>query len=96
MTLSEKNFDDLIKAIASRNIASMDVAAGSLFVRVDSERDLYATPGWEGGCLPYCLQNADGDIPLHGDMHVDWTNDLEQNIRLYKAALRELVDQAGN
>tara|TARA_B100000519_G_scaffold74052_1_gene63665 strand:- start:346 stop:636 length:291 start_codon:yes stop_codon:yes gene_type:complete len=94
MTLSEKNFDDLIKAIASRNIASLDVAAGSLFVCVDSERDLYATPGWEGGCLPYCMQNADGDIPFYGDMAVTWTNDLEENVRLYEAALRELVEQA--
>ena len=94
MTLSETNFDDLIEAIASRNIASMDDWMGTLFVRVNGDRELYATPGWEGGCLPYCVVDDDGEMPLHGDMHVDWTNDLEENIRLYQAALRELVNQA--
>lgn len=88
------DFDNLIEAIASRHIASMDEGMGTLFVPISGQRDLYVTPGWEGGSLPFCVQDADGHVPWHGDVQVEWTSDLEANIRLYTKALSELVQQA--
>jgi len=88
------NFDNLIEAIASRHIASMDEGMGTLFVPISGQRDLYVTPGWEGGSLPFCVQDTDGSVPWYGDVQVEWTSDLEANIRLYTKAVNELVQKA--
>ena len=88
---SDFDFDALIAAIAKRGIAILDAWMGTLCVDLGDDVLLYATPGWEGlPGLPWSVE-TDGDVPAHGTVEIDWSDDLDENVATYAAALAKLV-----
>ena len=73
-----------------------DFWMGTLHVLLPDGRDLYATPGWEGETLPWCVQTDNySDVDAHGNVHVEWTGNLRVDCDLYMRAIDTLIENIG-
>ena len=81
----------LVNAIAAAGHAQLDPMMGSLYVQIRCDAQLYATPGWEGVALSWCVCTDCGAVPAHGEVEIAYTGDLQADVELYRVALETLV-----
>ena len=86
-------WDVLAQVIAKADErVDLDFWMGTLHVPLPDGRDLYATPGWEGESLPWCVQTDNyADVDAHGNIPVEWTGRLREDLATYQAALTALI-----
>ena len=70
----------------------LDYWMGTLLIPLPDGRDLYATPGWEGESLPWCVHDDSyGDVVAEGNVPVTWTGRIREDLATYQAALTALI-----
>ena len=98
--LSPEHFETLAREIACiREIDSHPIEVvnlvGSIAVHIDDHRELLATPGWEGvtKILPAYVEDwSNGHQVFHDeDTPIEWTGNVEQDVEIWKAAVRSIL-----
>ena len=96
--LTEYYFDTLcLLAAAVDPRVTQDDCTGALCVELPSGSEVCATPGFDGGSLPWCVYALPGIVAEFGEIEANWSGDLRQDLAAYRRHLDAiLADVARN